>query len=78
MLIENYYEQFEFLDKTLASSLMTRLSMMKLIGIKYMWEHIMRMKNIVAQLKSLKIEVSGSFLGAPHIEFNSRYFESLL
>ena len=55
-LLKAINEQFETLDKALASTLMTRLSSMRLTGIKGVQEHIMQMRDIMAQLKTLEVE----------------------
>ncbi|KAF7831627.1 Retrovirus-related Pol polyprotein from transposon TNT 1-94 [Senna tora] len=55
-------EQFEFFYKALSSTLMTKLSSMKLTSISGVREHIMRMRDIAAQLKNLEVEMSDSFL----------------
>ncbi|XP_024043248.1 uncharacterized protein LOC112099945 [Citrus clementina] len=53
-------EQFVSHDKALASTLMQKLSSIKLDNTK--GEHIMEMRDIATQLKSLEIEMSESFL----------------
>ncbi|KAF7831342.1 Transmembrane protein [Senna tora] len=55
-------EQFASLDKSLTSTLMAQLSSMKYTGTKAVREHIMQMRDIAAQLKSLDIEITDSFL----------------
>ncbi|KAF7825290.1 Retrovirus-related Pol polyprotein from transposon TNT 1-94 [Senna tora] len=55
-------EQFESSEKALASTLMSKLSTMKLTSIKGVREHIMRMRDIAAQLKTLEVELPDSFL----------------
>ncbi|XP_059438548.1 uncharacterized protein LOC132171279 [Corylus avellana] len=55
-------EQFVSSDKALASTLMNKLSIMKHDKSRSMREHIMEMRDIAAQLKSLEIEISESFL----------------
>ena len=66
-------QQFETSDKTLASTLMTKMCSMKFNGTKGVYEHIMEMRDIAAQLKSLEIEMSESFL--VHFILNSFPFE---
>ncbi|XP_052194733.1 uncharacterized protein LOC127802762 [Diospyros lotus] len=61
-LLKAIDEQFESSDKALASTLMTKLSSMRLTGIKGVREHIMKMRDIAAQLKSLEVTMSDSFL----------------
>ncbi|KAF7130380.1 hypothetical protein RHSIM_Rhsim10G0199300 [Rhododendron simsii] len=55
-------EQFVSSDKALANTLMNRLSGMKHNSSRSVREHIMGMRDIVARLKSLEIEISDSFL----------------
>ncbi|RVW24227.1 hypothetical protein CK203_091370 [Vitis vinifera] len=55
-------QQFETSDKALVSTLMTKMCSMKFNGTKGVHEHIMEMRDIIAQLKSLEIEMSESFL----------------
>ncbi|XP_048429385.1 uncharacterized protein LOC125472234 [Pyrus x bretschneideri] len=55
-------EQFVKSDKALAGTLMQKLSGMKHDNSKSVREHIMEMRDITAQLKSLEIEISKSFL----------------
>ncbi|KAH7840645.1 hypothetical protein Vadar_019662 [Vaccinium darrowii] len=62
-------EQFVSSDKTLASTLMNKLSGMKHNSSRNVCEHIMKMRDIVARLKSLEIEISSSFL--VHLILNS-------
>ena len=55
-------EQFVSSDKALASTLMNKLSGMKHNKSRTVREHIMEMRDIAAQLKSLEVEISESFL----------------
>nr|XP_017183881.1 uncharacterized protein LOC108171775 [Malus domestica] len=55
-------EQFVKSNKALASTLMQKLSGMKYDNSKSVREHIMEMRDIAAQLMSLEIEISESFL----------------
>jgi hypothetical protein len=55
-------EQFVSFDKALASTLMNKLSIMKHNKSRSMREHIMEIRDIAAQLKSLEIEISESFV----------------
>ena len=55
-------QQFETSDKALANTLMTKMCSMKFNGTKGVREHIMEMRDIATQLKSLEIELSESFL----------------
>ena len=50
------------LDKALASTLIMQFSSIKLIGIRGVLDHIMRMRDIAAQLKTLEVEMSESCL----------------
>ncbi|XP_072064284.1 uncharacterized protein [Arachis hypogaea] len=62
-------EQFESSSKALASTLMAQLSSMRLTGVRGVREHIMRLRDITAQLKALEVEISDSFL--VHLILNS-------
>ncbi|POO01288.1 Zinc finger, CCHC-type [Trema orientale] len=62
-------EQFVSSDKARASTLMKKLSGMKHNNSTNVREHIMEMRNIAAQLKSLEIDISESFL--VHLIMNS-------
>nr|XP_027119481.1 uncharacterized protein LOC113736618 [Coffea arabica] len=55
-------EQFVSSDKALASTLMKKLASMTLDKSRSVREHIMEMRDIAAKLKSLKVEISESFL----------------
>ncbi|XP_027124206.1 uncharacterized protein [Coffea arabica] len=55
-------EQFVSSDKVLASSLMKKFARMTFDKSGSVREHIMEMKDIAAKLKSLKVEISVSFL----------------
>ncbi|KAF7835396.1 pleiotropic drug resistance protein 1-like [Senna tora] len=61
-LLKAIDEQFEFSYKALSSTLMTKLSSMKLTSISGVRDHIMRMRDIAAQLKNLEVEMSDTFL----------------
>ncbi|RVW32685.1 Retrovirus-related Pol polyprotein from transposon TNT 1-94 [Vitis vinifera] len=61
-LLKAIDEQFVTLDKDLASTLIMKFTSLKLTGIRRVHEHIMEMRDIVAQLKKLKVEMFGSFL----------------
>ncbi|KAF7835869.1 Retrovirus-related Pol polyprotein from transposon TNT 1-94 [Senna tora] len=61
-LLKAIDEQFESSEKALASTLMSKLSTMKLTSIKGVREHIMRMRDIAAQLKTIEVELPDSFL----------------
>lgn len=45
-------DQFESSNKALASTLMTKLLSIKLTSVKGVWEHIMRIRDLAAQLKA--------------------------
>ena len=55
-------DQFVTSDKALESTLIMKFTFLKFTGIKGKREHIMEMRNIVAQLKKLKVEMFESFL----------------
>ena len=61
-LLKAIDEQFITLDKALASTLIMKFTSLKLIGIIGVHEHIMEMRDIVAQMKKLEVEMSESFL----------------
>ena len=55
-------KQFVTSDKALESTLIMKFTSLKLIGIIGVHEHIMEMRDIVAQMKKLEVEMSKSFL----------------
>ena len=55
-------KQFVISDKSLASTLIIKLSSIRIISVRGVREHIMQMRDIVAQLKKLGIDMSESFL----------------
>ncbi|CAH9121430.1 unnamed protein product [Cuscuta epithymum] len=55
-LLKAIDEQFATSDKALASTLIMQFATMKLTGIRGVREHIMRMRDITAQLKALEEE----------------------
>ena len=61
-LLKAIDEQFVTSDKALASTLIMKFISLKLTGIRGVREHIMEMRNIMAQLKKLEVEMSESFL----------------
>lgn len=61
-LLKAIYDQFESSDKALASTLMTKLSSMKLTIVRGVREHTMLMRDITAQMMSLEVEMSESTL----------------
>eukprot|EP00268_Persea_americana_P054355 TRINITY_DN6224_c0_g2_i2.p2 TRINITY_DN6224_c0_g2~~TRINITY_DN6224_c0_g2_i2.p2 ORF type:complete len:129 (-),score=11.18 TRINITY_DN6224_c0_g2_i2:632-1018(-) len=62
-------QQYIISKKALSSILMNKLSSMKFVGNKGVRKHIMQMRDIAAQLKSLEVTFSGSFL--VHLVLNS-------
>ena len=61
-LLKAIDDQFITSDKALASTHIMQLSSLKVQGIRDVRDHIMRMRNIVAQLKALEVTMSDSFL----------------
>ena len=61
-LLKAIDEQFETSDKVLASTLIMKFSSLKLTNIKGVHDHIMQMRDIAAQLKTLEVEMSKTFL----------------
>ena len=61
-LLKAIDEQFKTSDKALASTLIMKFSSMKLITVKGVREHIMQMRDLAAQLKTLEVDMSDSFL----------------
>ena len=55
-------EQFETSDKALASTLIMQFSSTKLTGTRGVLDHIMRMRDIAAQLQTLEVTMSDTFL----------------
>ena len=51
-------EQFVTSDKALPNTLIMKFTSRKLTGIRGVHEHIMEMRDIVAQLKKLEVEMS--------------------
>ena len=51
-------EQFVTSDKALASTLIVKFTSLKLTDIKGVRKHIIKMKDVVAQLKKLEVEMS--------------------
>ena len=60
-LLKAIDEQFTS-DKALVSTLIMKFTSLKLTSIKGVCEHFMEMRDIVAQLKKLEVEMSESFL----------------
>ena len=61
-LLKAIDEQFETSDKALASTLIMQFSSTKLIGTRGVCDHIMRMRDITAQLQTLEVTMSDTFL----------------
>ena len=61
-LLKAIDKQFVTSDKALASTLIMKLSSIKLINVKGVCEHIMQMRDITAQLKLLEVDMSKPFL----------------
>ena len=57
-LLKPIDEQFVTSDKALESTLIMKFTSLKLIGIRSVWEHIVEMRDAVAQLKKLEVEMS--------------------
>jgi hypothetical protein len=55
-------DQFVTSDKALASTIIMKFSSLRLTSVKGLHEHIMQMRDTVAQLKKLEVEISESFL----------------
>ena len=55
-------EQFQTSDETLASTLIMKFSSLRLTSVRSVCEHIMQMRDIVTQLKTLEVEMFESFL----------------
>ncbi|RDX89576.1 hypothetical protein CR513_28681, partial [Mucuna pruriens] len=61
-LMHSIDEQFTIPNKSIASTLMMQFSFMKLTRIRGMLDHIMCIRDIVAQLNGLEVTMSPSFL----------------
>ena len=61
-LLKAIDEQFVTSDKALASTLIMKSTSLKLTSIRGVREHIMEMRDIMAQLKKLEIKMFESFL----------------
>ena len=55
-------ERFAKSEKYLSSTLIIQFSTLRLIGVRGVRDHIMRMMDIVAQFKNLEVAMSESFL----------------
>ena len=61
-LLKTIDDQFVTSDKAFANTLIMQLSSLKLHGIRGVCDHIMHMRDIVAQLKALEVTMSDFFL----------------
>jgi hypothetical protein len=61
-LLKAIDEQFVTSDKALASTLIMKFSSLRLTSVRGVREHILQMRDNVAQLKKLEVEMSESFL----------------
>jgi hypothetical protein len=61
-LLKAIDEQFITSDKALASTLIMKFSSLRFTSVRGVREHIMQMRDLVAQLKKLEVEMSESFL----------------
>lgn len=55
-------EQFASSEKAHAMTLIMKLTQQRLTGVKGVRDHIMKMRDMVAQLKNLEVEITESFL----------------
>ena len=62
VLLKSIDEQFETTNKALASTLIMKFSSLRLTSVRGVREHIIKMRDITAQLKNLEVEMSESFL----------------
>ncbi|XP_056159000.1 uncharacterized protein LOC130134961 [Syzygium oleosum] len=61
-LLEAIDAQFETSEKAHAMTLIMKFSSLKLTSVRGVREHIMKMRDIAAQLKNPEVEISESFL----------------
>ena len=61
-LLKAIDEQFVILDKALANTLIMKFSSLRLTNVKGVHEHIMEIRDIAAQLKTLDVDMSDTFL----------------
>jgi hypothetical protein len=61
-LLKAIDEQFVTSDKALASTLIMKFSSLRFTSVRGVREHIMQIRDIMAQLKKLEVEMSESFL----------------
>jgi hypothetical protein len=60
-LLKAIEEQFITSDKVLTSTLIMKFSSLRLPNVRGVCEHIMQIRDNVAQLKKLEVEISKSF-----------------
>jgi hypothetical protein len=60
--LANVAEHFKTADKSLAGTLMTKLTTMKFDGTRGIQEHVLEMINLAAELKTLRMNVDEFFL----------------
>ena len=61
-LLKAIDDQFVTSEKALASTLIMKFSSLRLTSVKGVREHIMKMRDIAAQLKKLEVDMSETFL----------------
>ncbi|XP_019155832.1 PREDICTED: uncharacterized protein LOC109152642 [Ipomoea nil] len=61
-LLKSIDDQFVTSEKALASTLIMRFSSLRLTSVKGVREHIMELRDIVAQLKTLGVDMSDDFV----------------
>ena len=61
-LLKAIDDQFVTSEKVLASTLIMKFSSLRLTSVKGVREHIMKMRDIAAQLKKLEVDMSETFL----------------
>uniref|UniRef100_A0A2N9FZV3 Reverse transcriptase Ty1/copia-type domain-containing protein n=1 Tax=Fagus sylvatica TaxID=28930 RepID=A0A2N9FZV3_FAGSY len=61
--VQFHLEHFKTADKSLAGTLMAKLTTMKFDGTRGIQEHVLEMTNLAAQLKTLGMKVDEFFLG---------------
>ena len=69
VLLKASDEQFETSEKALESSLIMKFSSMRLTSVRNVREHIMKMRELGAQLKILEVEIYKTF--PMHYIFNT-------
>ncbi|KAL5840208.1 hypothetical protein ACOSQ4_012816 [Xanthoceras sorbifolium] len=61
-LLKGTDEQFVTLEKALVSTIIMKLSSLRLASVKDVYDHIMQMRDIASQLKKLELNMYKSFL----------------